>query len=133
MHISGCYVALSALLALVLAGRVSWLRNKRKVMLGDGGIPELARAIRAHANAAEYLPIGLLLLLLLDLDQTRPGLLHLCGVALVAGRVLHAWGLSRHAGPSFGRAAGIVLTWGVMLVMALLLLWQFLLVHSVTA
>ena len=133
MHITGCYVALATLLVLSLAARVIWMRNKRKVALGDGGIPELSRAIRAHANAVEYLPLGLLLLLLLDLDQTRSGLLHLFGATLIVARVLHAWGLSRHAGRSFGRVVGIVLTWAVMLAMALLLLWQFLLAGSVTA
>jgi len=130
MHITGLYTALAALLVLLLAARVVLMRNRRKVGLGDGNIPELAKAIRAHANAVEYLPIGLLLLLLLDLDQTRPSLLHLFGITLLLGRVLHAWGLSHHAGPSFGRAGGIALTWLVMLAMALLLLWQFVLSRS---
>ena len=78
----------------------------------------------AHANAAEHLPIALLLLLLLDLGQTPPSWLHVFGVLLIVGRVLHAIGLSRTAGPSPGRVLGMVLTWGVMLAMALLLLWK---------
>jgi uncharacterized membrane protein YecN with MAPEG domain len=124
MHVTGIYIALAVLLVLLLSGRVIGLRNARKVALGDGGVPELARAIRAHANAVEYLPLGLLLLLVIELDQVRTALVHLFGSALLLGRALHAWGLSRHGGRSLGRAAGIVLTWLTMLAMALLVLWR---------
>jgi uncharacterized protein len=131
MHITGIYAAIGVLLVLLLAGRVSWLRNARKVALGDGGLPELARAIRAHANAVEYLPLGLLVLLVIELDQVRPGLVHGFGAALLLGRVLHAWGLSRTGGPSPGRAIGILLTWLTLLAMAVLLLWRHLVLASV--
>ena len=50
----------------------------------------LARRIRAHANAAEYVPLALLLLLILELNQTQPMLLHVFGCVLIAGRILHA-------------------------------------------
>lgn len=124
MHVTGIYAALGALLLLVLAVRISLVRRSARVALGDGGNHDLVRRIRAHANAAEYLPVALLLLLLLDLGQTPPLWLHVFGVLLIVGRVLHAIGLSRTAGESFGRLVGIALTWGVMLVMAVLLLWK---------
>ena len=89
------------------------------------------RAIRAHANAVEYLPIALLLLLILELDQTRAWLLNLFGIVLIVGRILHAIGLSSTAGTSFGRFAGTALTMLVIILMALLLLWQFAVVHVV--
>jgi uncharacterized membrane protein YecN with MAPEG domain len=124
MHVTGIYVALGALLLLALALRISLVRRSARVGIGDGGNHELVKRIRAHANAAEYLPVALLLLLLLDLGQTPPLWLHVFGVVLIVGRVLHAIGLSRTSGPSPGRFLGIVLTWGVMLVMAILLLWK---------
>ncbi|MGH8191704.1 MAG: MAPEG family protein [Rhodanobacteraceae bacterium] len=125
MLIAGFYVALGALLILALAVRVMWLRGRRGVNLGSGGEPDLERAIRAHANAVEYLPIALLLLVLLALEQSRPGLLHLFGIVLIVGRVLHAIGLSMSPGRSFGRAVGIGLTVVVTLVMAILLIVRF--------
>ena len=131
MHITGLYAALGALLVVVLSIRVMWLRNTEKVGIGAGGNERLARAIRAHANAVEYLPIALLLLLILELDQTWPWLLHVFGIVLIAGRVLHAIGLSNYAGVSFGRAAGIALTLATILAMALLLLWKFVVWHVV--
>lgn len=127
MYITGIYAALATLLVLILAARVSLGRGKARVGLGSGGDEELARRIRVHANALENLPLGLLLLLLLELDQVAPWWLHVFGIVLIVGRVLHAIGLSRSSGTSFGRFAGTALTWGVILVMALLLLWRWLL------
>jgi uncharacterized protein len=131
MHITGLYAALAALLVIVLSIRVVWLRNAERVGIGTGGNERLARAVRAHANAVEYLPLALLLLLILDLDQTWPWLLHVFGIVLIVGRVLHAIGLSNNSGLSFGRATGIVLTLAVTLAMALLLLWKFAVWHVV--
>jgi uncharacterized membrane protein YecN with MAPEG domain len=132
MHISGLYAALGALLISVLALRVMQLRHKHHVGLGGGGEESLTCAIRAHANAVEYLPIALLLLLILELDQTRAWLLNLFGIVLIVGRILHAIGLSASAGTSFGRSAGTALTMLTIIAMALLLVWQFVLVHVVT-
>jgi uncharacterized membrane protein YecN with MAPEG domain len=130
MLIAGFYVALGALVVVALAVRVMWLRNTRRVGLGAGGDAVLARAIRAHANAAEYLPIALLLLVLLALEQTRPGLLHMFGIVLIVARILHAIGLSSASGRSFGRMVGIGLTVAVILAMAILLIVRFALVSA---
>lgn len=125
MLIAGFYVALGALLILALAVRVMWLRNSRGVALGNGGDKALERAIRVHANAVEYLPAGLLLLVALALEQTRPLLLHVFGIVLIVGRLVHAIGLSASSGRSFGRVVGIVLTVLVMLAMAIVLVVRF--------
>ncbi|MEF8794693.1 MAPEG family protein [Thiohalorhabdus sp.] len=116
--ITGLYAALCALVLLGLAVRVSWVRRRAEIFLGDGGDPALQRAVRAHANAAENMPLALLLLLTVELAGTAGWLLHGAGIALVAGRILHGWGLNRSAGASFGRVAGMALTWGTMGVLA---------------
>lgn len=131
MHIAGLYAALGALLIFALALRVMRLRHRHRVGLGTGGDESLACAIRAHANSIEYLPIALLLLLILELDQTRAWLLHVFGIVLIVGRILHAIGLSTNAGTSFGRFVGTGLTMLVILAMALLLLWQFAVLHAI--
>jgi len=127
MHITGLYVALATLLVLVLSSRVSLRRRLLRVSLGDGDDKELRKRIRAQANAIEYLPLGLLLLLCLEWNQTVPVILHTCGIVLIVARALHAYGLSRTGGTSPERFAGTGLTWLVMLAMALLLIWQQLL------
>ena len=125
MRITGWYAALSTLLVLILAARVIIYRRAHKIGLGDSGDAELCKRIRAHGNAIEYLPFGLLLLLVLELNQTAPLLLHLFGIALLIARLAHAWGVSHSSGASGGRVAGVVLTFVVLLAMAVLLLWQF--------
>ncbi len=124
MHITGIYAALAALLVLVLSARVSLARRALRISLGDGDDKELRKRIRAQANAVEYLPLALLLLLSLEWNQTQPALLHACGIVLIVARVLHGVGLSRSGGTSPERLLGTAATWGVMLVMAMLLLWQ---------
>lgn len=124
MHITGIYAALSALLVLALALRISQVRHANKIGIGDGGDRELMKRIRAHANALENLPLALILLLLLELNQTRPAWLHGLGIALIVARLAHAAGLSRTTGYSLGRFGGTALTWLLLFAMSLLLLWQ---------
>jgi uncharacterized membrane protein YecN with MAPEG domain len=124
MRITGLYAAIAALLMLILAVRVSLGRRSGKVGLGDGGDSVLARRIRVHGNAVEYVPLALVLLLILELNQTQPLLLHVFGCVLIAARVIHAFGLSGASGMSPGRAIGSALTWLDIAVMALLLIWQ---------
>jgi uncharacterized membrane protein YecN with MAPEG domain len=102
----------------LLALRVIRLRWKFRVGLGDGGEKAMTRAIRIHGNAAEHVPVALILLLVAELNHARPALLHACGVALVAARVLHAAGLSRSAGASWQRTLGTVGTIGVVVTLA---------------
>ncbi|MEO8801771.1 MAG: MAPEG family protein [Rudaea sp.] len=125
MHITGIYAALAALLIVFLSVRVVIYRRSHHIGLGDGDDRELRKRVRAHANAVEYVPLCLIALLLLELNQTSPMLLHVFGIVLIAARIAHAWGVSRHSGVSPGRAIGTVLTFGLLLVMALLLLWQW--------
>ena len=124
MHITGIYAAISALLIIILSFRVIRLRMSTRTGIGDGGNQDLARCIRVHANAVEYLPLALLLLLLVEWNQTLPMIVHGFGIAIVLGRVLHAVGLSNSAGTSPGRFVGMLLTLLSMLGMAALLLWQ---------
>ncbi|WP_448096793.1 MAPEG family protein [Luteibacter yeojuensis] len=129
MRITGLYAALLALLILYLAARVMWLRRRTRIGLGDGGDRAVACAVRSHGNATEYVPLALLLLLVLELNQTLPALLHAFGIALVLARIVHAIGLSRTPGYSAGRAAGAAITLLVIALMASMLLWQYVVIH----
>ena len=55
---AGLWTAMQLLLLLVLSLLVVRQRQKHSVLLGDEGIPQLAQAIRAFGNAAEYAPAG---------------------------------------------------------------------------
>jgi uncharacterized membrane protein YecN with MAPEG domain len=86
-------------------------RAKHEVLLGDDGVPELARASRAFGNAAEYAPAGIAAPAVLALVQAPPLVLHIVGATLFVGRVAHAIGLSLTGGPSPGRVVGMIATW----------------------
>ena len=122
---SPIYIGLAALLLLLLSLRVNRLRRRHGVVLGDGGREELTRAIRVHANFAEYVPIALLLIVAADIIGYETWVVHGLGIALIVGRVLHAYGLSRDPGESFGRAAGTGLTYAVLLVGGVLAILPF--------
>ncbi|HEX7970029.1 MAG TPA: MAPEG family protein [Stellaceae bacterium] len=109
------YAGLNAVIAFVLAALVIRQRQKTRTVFGTGGHLPLEQAIRAHGNFVEYVPLILLLMLLLELGGLGALWLHLMGVALTLGRLLHAWGLSTTHRGSFGRSAGIALTWLAML------------------
>lgn len=91
--ITSIYASLAALLIVRLSLAVIKLRRKSRVSVGDGGNEQLQLAIRTHANAAEYIPITLLLLLTLELNGAPAILIHILGATLLIGRILHAMGL----------------------------------------
>ncbi len=121
--ITPIYAGLLGLLLLALTTVVVRLRGKYKVGIGDGGHPEMSRAIRVHANFIEYVPLALILILMLEYRGIPAWALHGLGGGLFLGRVLHAWGLSQNERTSFGRAVGIMLTWLSILVASLWLLF----------
>lgn len=110
-HAAALWAGLHIVLLLVLSLLVVRQRQKHKVALGDEGVPELAQAIRAFGNATEYVPAALIGIVVLALVQAPPLGIHVAGLLLFAGRVMHAVGLSNSGGTSFPRAIGIVLTW----------------------
>ena len=124
VKITALYVALHAILLLLLAVLVMLQRGRHKVGLGDGGQAPLSRAIRAHGNAVEYVPIALLLMLTCELNGGGATLLHGCGLLLLAARIAHAWGLNQSAEESLGRAAGVVGTFIVCGMLIVANLWQ---------
>jgi uncharacterized membrane protein YecN with MAPEG domain len=117
------FAGLHGLLLLALSAQVSRWRYRARAGLGDGGNADLARRIRVQGNFVEYVPLALVLLVLLELGGLAPAWLWVAGAALLAGRLLHAWGLSRSEGPSFGRYWGTALTWGALLARALAAVW----------
>jgi uncharacterized protein len=91
--VSSIYAGILALLIAWLSLNVIKIRRAKKIKLGDGGESDLQYAIRAQGNATEYIPISLILLVLLELSGVNLWLVHLGGVAIIIGRVLHAKGL----------------------------------------
>lgn len=120
--ISLFYAGLLGLLLLALSFRVVSLRRRHRVGIGIGENRALELAVRAHGNFCEYVPFGMLLLLVLEGSTAlSPLILHILGIVLVVGRLLHGFfGLNRSAGASRGRFVGTLLTWLMIAASALL-------------
>ncbi|MBL8659277.1 MAG: MAPEG family protein [Rhodospirillales bacterium] len=113
LYVTALYAAILALILLVLSMRVIAVRRRSRVAIGDGGDDTLARRIRAQGNFTEYVPIALILMLAAEQAGPPAWMLHALGVALVVGRITHAWSLSAHSIP--GRTIGMSLTFLVLI------------------
>ena len=96
------------------------LRRKNKVGLGSGGHDDLERAIRAQGNFAEYVPFGIFLLACLELNGAPWWLVAISGIALIAGRLIHAKGINTPPPDFSRRVLGMKLTFGTLITLAIL-------------
>lgn len=119
------YASLLALLFIFLSVKVVRLRRTLRTSIGDAGDKRLLRAIRVHSNFAEYTPLALVLLLALELQVANYLVLHILGITLVTGRLLHAYGVSQTNEHLKFRVAGMACTFTVLLVTAGVLIYRF--------
>ena len=112
------YAAICGVMLIVLALNIVRLRRGRRIALGMGEGAALEQPVRVHGNFTEYTPTFLILLLLAELGGAAFWFLHLLGAAFVAGRMLHAYGLSTVRATSFGRFYGSVTSWTSILVLS---------------
>jgi len=91
--ISVIYAIVSALLIIYLSFEVIKTRRRHQISVGDGDNEELQTAQGAQSNAIEYLPITLILLFYLEYNGAGSWIIHLAGMTLITGRVIHAYGL----------------------------------------
>ena len=122
-HAAALWAGLHMVLLLTLSMRMVRKRQHYRVALGDGGIPDLAHAIRAFGNATEYVPAGLATLALFAVLDATPLATHLFGLVLFAGRVTHGVGLSLSGEATLARAIGMLATWIAFVFAAVALLF----------
>ena len=116
MGITPIYAGLLTIVFVTLSFRVIGARRGAMVPLGDGGHRLLLRRQRVHANFAEYVPLALVLMILAELQGAPRLVLHGLGLALLAGRILHAVGVGREPEPPRFRVVGMGLTFAVLLI-----------------
>lgn len=125
MPIVTLYAGILGLWLLTLSVRVIGKRRGGGPSLGDGGDTAMQRRIRAQANLAEYAPLGLILLWVLETAGQPAVIVHGLGIMLVTGRLLHGWALSFTDSSSFGRFWGTLLTLSMLALASLLSLISF--------
>jgi hypothetical protein len=109
--------AAAVLINIWLGARVSQLRWRHKVSIGDGGNPQVSARMRAHGNFIEYTPFFLILLALLELSQGSKTWLWIVAILFILARLAHPFGMDRPA-PNKLRIVGMVITWAVLLGLA---------------
>lgn len=110
MSITPLYAALLTLLFLALSWHVISYRRANLISLGDNDDKALRKRMRAQANFIEYTPLGVILMALAELQSAPALALHAMGLALLAGRLLHAIGFSSTPQKMILRQIGMVLT-----------------------
>ncbi len=94
---------------IALSVRTLLLRRSKKIAIGTADSMELARAARAHANFAEYVPLTLLVAYFLETIAPGVWLHGICG-CLLLGRIVHAYGISQVEERFVFRVAGMAMT-----------------------
>lgn len=125
--ITALYASLCALLIVKLSMDVIAVRRKHKIGLGDGGNDELQAAIRAQGNATEYIPITLILMFLLENIVVYNWIIHLAGITLLTGRIIHAIGIKHQDIKK--RALGMKITLYLIIALSILNIVYFALAY----
>ena len=113
------YAGLLGLLFVWLSADVIRHRVRARVSVGDGGDHGLIKAIRAQANCAEYAGLGLVLLITAELQGAPLWTIHLLGLMLLLGRLLHAYGFGHTPQQPKLRQLGMLLTFTMLIITAL--------------
>ena len=93
MPITLYFTAVLALFYIYLTLNVINLRKSERVAIGSGDSKVLARAIRVHANFAEYVPLTLVLLYFLETQHANPTIMWILSSLLIIARLVHAYGV----------------------------------------
>ena len=121
---SALYGAFLAVITVFLAMNVSRHRGRAKALFGHNGDDGLESAIRAHANAAENVPLGIVMLVIAELLGANATSMHGLGGTMLVARCASSHGILFRTNAT--RVIGILLTWLAILgAVAYVLLLRF--------
>jgi uncharacterized membrane protein YecN with MAPEG domain len=125
-YVTFLYTGLFGLLYFALTAYVVRHRMLEKKMFGhDTDVnSKLHRAVRIHANFNEYVPFILFMMALDEMSGRSIPMVHAFGIALIIGRLSHFIGLRSTHGKSLPRAIGAALTFLVLLILSVLLIYK---------
>jgi uncharacterized membrane protein YecN with MAPEG domain len=114
------YVGLNLLLTFVLA--INVVRHRFKGDSADQVV--LEKAVRAHGNNTEYVPIILVGLGVITMMGASAQTISILGGTLFVARLFHAYGIQQAKVPNIFGMVGNMATWLVMLCVATKLILQ---------
>ena len=93
LQITGPYLAILALYAIILGAIVSIHRAKSGISILHGDDNTLAEKMRRHGNFTENVPLALLLMAVAEIQGLSSTWLHAAGILLLASRIIHPMGI----------------------------------------
>ena len=126
LPVTAFVAAVCALLLLITAIDTVRQRLRVQAAFGDHGDAKLISASRSHGNLAEYAPITILLLGLLESARANHMALMIIGAVFLVGRVAHIVGLHAKVEPGkppITRQIGVVATFATLLSLGGWTLW----------
>ena len=115
--ITALYAGLAGLIYFWLTLAVVRHRRGKRILHGDGDDAKVAKSIRGQGNAAEQMPMILILMGLTEMLGAPSIALHVAGLAFIIGRV-HGLHFNGYIGCQV-RPAGMGLTLLVLIVLSL--------------
>jgi len=122
MQVLPVYASVLALLFVALSVRTLRLRHSLRIAIGDAGNERMLRAMRVHSNIAEYVPLCLILVYLVEARGAHALLVHGLCLCLLLGRASHAFGVSQAKENFRFRVAGMAMTFTTLIVSSAYLL-----------
>lgn len=117
------FVAIFALMQLVITIFVGLKRNQTEIRFYDDGDLDLRQRVRAHANFTETVPITLMAMAGAEMMGTAPMLIWGLGIVMLIARIWHYYVIRTLAWGN-GRAISMALTFVAMSGSAIAILWQ---------
>lgn len=124
--ITPAYAACLGVFFVYLSVRTLRLGRKNQIAIGDGGNVSLQRAMRVHANFAEYTPVTILLAGFVESLRYDAVLIHALLLAFTLGRFAHAFGVSKIEEDYRFRVSGMATTFLVIIASSGLIVAAFL-------
>lgn len=126
MPITPLFAAIFGLMFIVLSFSVIRIRFGEKISTGHADHRGLEKAVRIHANFAEYVPLALLLMWFVESISLSSGLVFWLGCILLLARVAHAIGMQNPRQFLVLRQIGVLATFAVIATCCINLVWWYL-------
>ena len=122
--ITALYAALLVAVFVVLSVRIGLARGKTGISMLDGGNAQVLVDMRRHGNFIEHVPLLLVLMAIIEVNEGSAVFLHVVGIALVVCRIAHPFGLRHDRAQTPMRMLGAGGTFLVTIALGLGVLWQ---------
>ena len=125
MLLTPLFAAILGLMYIYLSLQVVKIRFSHRISMGVGENRGLEKAVRIHANFAEYVPMTLILLWFVETMLMSQGIVLVAGTLLIIARVMHVIGMAKPREWLILRQLGVVISLSIIGFLAVYLLYWY--------